>query len=85
MRWSQGFGFPGVFVCLPEKKKVLAQDSQGTGGMGDGRGWSAEKQGALGKKGTVRLDGYTGDHVCTSGGKGSRAGLLWLIHLEADE
>lgn len=59
--------FSRGFVCLPEKSAAseLTRDRED----GDRRGWSAEKQGALGKRRGVRAQ-LDRDHMCTSGGEG---------------
>lgn len=36
MRWSQGFGFSGSFVCLPEKRKCQPRTCKGQVGWGTG-------------------------------------------------
>lgn len=56
---------------------MQAQNLEGTGKMGDRRGWSAVRQGALGKKWRGQAEGSIEGCVSTFWGGRQLAGLLW--------
>lgn len=58
-RWSQGFGFPGGFVCFPGKIKYQSRTWRGQERM------ASSEAGCLGEKGRGQTTRFYWERVCT--------------------